>query len=399
MNLPERLGVNRIVLALSVARLADALGNSMMIIVLPLYVAVLPARILNLPPTLLIGVLISSYGLINIIAQPLMGALSDCYHKRKPMIIVGLLLMSAATLSFIFADRFGHLMLSRMVQGIGVAMAVPATLALITAATVRGTRGSSMGLYSTMRLVGFSVGPLLAGLLYDLYGFLAVFLVGGGMVLLSTLLVFIWVDESDLVPQEKPVEIKPFQIFDRAIWSREIIGLGAATVSMALAYSMMAALENEFNARLGQTALGFGLAFSALMIGRMLVQVPLGRLSDRIGRKPVIIAGLIAMAPATASLGLVGSTLALAIARFMQGIASAAIASPALALVGDVSPVGGEARQMSVITTGFFVGTTLGPLIAGGLAVYSFELPFVVGGLLSLVGALIVQTRVSEAPR
>jgi MFS family permease len=347
----------------------------------------------------LIGVLISSYGLINIIAQPLMGALSDRYPKRKPMIIVGLLLMSAATFSFILADQFGHLLLSRMVQGVGVAMAVPATLALMTAATVRGTRGSSMGLYSTMRLVGFSVGPLLAGLLYDLYGFLAVFLVGGGMVLLSTLLVFIWVDESDLVPQEKPVEIKPFQIFDRAIWSREIIGLGAATVSMALAYSMMAALENEFNARLDQTALGFGLAFSALTIGRMLVQVPLGRLSDRIGRKPVIIAGLIAMAPATASLGLVGSTLALAIARFMQGIASAAIASPALALVGDVSPVGGEARQMSVITTGFFVGTTIGPLIAGGLAVYSFELPFVVGGLLSLVGALIVQTRVSEAPR
>jgi MFS family permease len=399
MSLSQRFGVNRIVLALSIARLADAMGNSMMIIVLPLYVVATPSPILSLPSSLLIGILVSTYGLVNIIGQPLMGALADRYSRRKRIILIGLLLMALATFSFGLANRFSQLLLIRVFQGFGVAMVVPATLALMTAATVRDTRGGSMGLYSTMRLVGFSVGPLLAGLLYEMYGFMAVFLVGGGLVLLGTVLVYLWVDESDLSVSEHPNEDKPFHIFDRAIWSREIVGLGAATVSMAAAYSMMSALENEFNARLDQTALGFGLAFSALTVGRMLVQFPLGRLSDRIGRKPVIVAGLLAMTPATVSLGLVGSTFSLAAARFIQGVASAAIASPALALVGDISHVGGEARQMSVVTTGFFLGTTIGPLIAGGLAIYSFELPFVVGGILSLLGALIVQRRVTEPPR
>lgn len=396
MALSQRLGVNRVVLALSTARLADALGNSMMVIVLPLYVAKLPSISLDLPEPVLIGVLLSIYGIVNILFQPLMAALTDRFGKPKRIILIGLLLMTGSTLAFILAERFSHLLLIRSLQGLGVALAVPATLGLMTLATVRETRGGSMGLYSTMRLVGFSTGPLLAGFLFESFGFATVFAVGGGMVLLSALLIYIWVDERNLPPVEAPSVIKPFRVFDREIWSREVIGLGAATVSMAMAFSMMAALENEFNARLGQTAVGFGLAFSALTFGRMLVQVPLGRLSDRIGRKPVIVAGLILLAPITASLGLAGSTLALSTGRFLQGIASAAIAAPTLALVGDLSPVGGEARQMSVVTTGFFVGISIGPLIAGSLAVYSFELPFLVGGLLSLLGAWIVYRRVPE---
>ncbi len=51
---------------------------------------------------------------------------------------------------------------------------------------------------------------------------------------------------------------------------------------------------------------------------------------------------------------------------------------------------------MSIITMGFGLGIALGPLIAGVLAVYFFELPFLVGGVLSLVGAWIVHHYVPE---
>jgi MFS family permease len=137
-------------------------------------------------------------------------------------------------------------------------------------------------------------------------------------------------------------------------------------------------------------ALGFSVAFSSLMIGRLILQIPLGRLSDYVGRRPVILSGLILMIPSTALLGEARSMLQLILLRILQGIASAGIIAPAFAVVGDLSKSGGEGRQMSIITAGFGLGIAVGPLMAGLLSVISFELPFITGGLLSLVGAWIV---------
>jgi MFS family permease len=159
---------------------------------------------------------------------------------------------------------------------------------------------------------------------------------------------------------------------------------------MANGFSMVTTLENEFNSRLDMTAIGFGIAFSVLMVGRLVFQIPLGRLSDFIGRKPLVVVGLLLMAPATALLGGVTDMYQLVLTRLFQGVASACIAAPAFAVVADLSQSGGEGRQMSVITMGFGLGLAAGPLLAGILAVLFFELPFLVGGLMSLAAAGIV---------
>jgi DHA1 family multidrug resistance protein-like MFS transporter len=133
-----------------------------------------------------------------------------------------------------------------------------------------------------------------------------------------------------------------------------------------------------------------------LMVSRLLFQIPLGRLSDYIGRKKVILAGLFLLVPATALLGEAQTTLQLVGLRLMQGLASAGIAAPAFALAADLASAGGEGRQMSVITMGFSMGLMLGPLVAGILAVVFFELPFLVGGALALIGAWVVYRYVPE---
>ncbi len=158
----------------------------------------------------------------------------------------------------------------------------------------------------------------------------------------------------------------------------------------------MSALENQFNARLNMNAFLFSIAFSALLFSRIFTQVPLGRLSDRIGRKPIIIAGLVLLGPATALLGYASSVTLLIILRLFQGIGSAAVAAPAFAVAADLAQAGGEGRQMSIITMGFGLGIALGPLLAGVLAVYSFVLPFIIGGILSLLGAWVVYRYVPE---
>lgn len=389
------IGANRVVLALSVARLGDAVGNSILFILIPLYVANLPAPWFPLPETVLVGLLISLFGLVNALLQPVMGALTDRISRRKPLIQGGLLLMAVGTMAFVFAGRFIDLLVIRALQGIGVAVTIPASLALITTATEKRSRGGSMGIYTTMRMVGFAIGPLMGGFLYIHFGFDVTFYAGAAAIFIGMALVQLWVDE---VPHDTAAEAgRPFRVIDRDLLTAGIIGLGLATFVMASAFSMMSALETQFNARLNETALGFSIAFSGLMISRLIFQIPLGRLSDYIGRKPIIIVGLILMAPATALLGGAGSTLQLTLVRLLQGLASAGIAAPAFALAADLAKAGGEGRQMSIVTMGFGLGIALGPLIAGVLAVSFFELPFLIGGVMSLLGAWIVYQYVPES--
>jgi MFS family permease len=132
------------------------------------------------------------------------------------------------------------------------------------------------------------------------------------------------------------------------------------------------------------------------MITRILIQIPLGRVSDRLGRRPLIIVGLILMAVATAPMGLIKTTGELVGLRVLQGVASACIAAPVFALAGDLSSSGGEGRQMSIVTMGFGLGIALGTLSAGLLAVYSLVLPFYLGAGLSLLAAWVIYRNVPE---
>jgi len=381
------IGVNRIVVALSVARLADAMGNSILFIVIPLFVAGLPG--LQVPVEVAVGLLVGLYGIVNSALQPLSGAWSDRLGRRKPLIVGGLILMAAGTYAFTWAHGFWTLALLRGAQGLGIALTVPASMAIMASATEPSTRGGAMGFYTTLRLVGFSTGPLVGGYLQVRAGFGATFVAGAALLLLAAILVLWWVPEVR-VPPAPPGARPPFRVIDRSLLGPGVLGAALATFLMAASFSMVTTLENEFNARLEITAFGFGVAFSALMLGRLVSQVPLGRLSDRIGRKPLILGGLIATAPVTMALGLAATLGQLVALRVAQGVAAAAIAAPAFAVVGDLSRRGGEARQMSVVTTGFGLGIALGPLVSGVLAVRSFELPFAVIGLANLAGAWVV---------
>jgi MFS family permease len=221
-----------------------------------------------------------------------------------------------------------------------------------------------------------------------------VFCTGAFCILLALILVQAMIKD---VPTEIPVkEGHSFQIIDRHLLNAGILGASLATFMMAGAFSMMTPLETEFNARLHETALDFSIAFSALMVSRLVLQIPLGRLSDRYGRKLFIIAGLILTAFSTALLGEARTTVQLIWLRVIQGVGAAGIAAPAFALAADLAKPGGEGRQMSIITMGFGLGIALGPLIAGLLAVVDFDLPFVFVGLMVIGAAGVIFHSVPE---
>ncbi len=395
MSFARRMGANRVVFALSFARMGDAVGNSILFIVLPLYVEQLAAPLFPFPDTVRVGLLIGAYGIVTAILQPVMGSFSDRIGRHKLVIQIGLVAMGVSTLAFALAGRFTDLLILRTLQGIGVALTVPASLAMMTTATEKETRGGSMGIYSTMRIIGFAAGPFIGGYLADHFTFNSAFFAGGIAIFIGFVLVQLWVKEmpTDLSAQRA----RPFKLFDLSILTPSLFGVSFASFSMALAIAMMVTLETQFNTRLNVTATAFSIAFSALLISRLIVQIPLGRWSDSMGRKPLIVAGLLLLVPSTALLGLVTNLIELIILRLVQGIGSAAVAAPAFALAGDTAAPGSEGRQMSFVTMGFLLGSAVGPLLAGILAVWSFQLPFFVGGGLALLGAVVAWRMVVDS--
>ena len=412
-SIREKLGVNSTVLSLAVARFGDALGNSILFVIIPLFVAGLPAPILTLPTAVRVGLLISLFGLVNALLQPVMGGLGDRLGRQKPLVLVGLAVMAAATLGFALAVRFVDLLFLRAFQGVGLALTVPASLALMAKNTRRESRGASMGVYTTLRMAGFSIGPLLGGLLYDHVSFNASFFTGGAFIFLGFLMVLRFVKDDDprsrrrllqarrvggleveaesrgyaKIPPEAPSNPKS-RIIDLSLISPTIAVAGFATLTMAIAFSMITTLENQINSRIGQSASAFGFAFSAMMVSRLVFQIPLGRLSDRIGRKPLIVAGLLLMTPVTVGLSFAGSTLALVGLQLLQGLGAASIAAPAFAMAGDLSAPGQEGRKASIVTMGFGLGIAVGPLVAGFLGAFNIHLPFYIAAALLTLATL-----------
>ncbi len=394
--LAEKLGVTREVFALSAARFVDAFANSILIIILPLYVAELPSRWLDLPTETLVGILIATFGLVSSFSQPPSGMLSDRLGKRKIFIVIGLGVMGLATFVFAQAEQFVHLILIRAVQAIGFALTIPATLSLLADYTEINTRGGAMGIYTTMRMVGFATGPVLGGLLQVYLGFQFAFYIVGGISLVGVVIVGILVEEpEDVSPADETEEGSSVSL--REALTSEFVVMGIATIIMAASISMMVALENEFNHRLSQTAVGFGLAFSALTISRAILQIPLGRAADLVGRKILIILGFLVLAPTTMLQGFVSTTGQLVLVRLAQGVGMAGLSAPIFALAADKAGGGKAGTQMSVVTTSFGLGIALGPVLAGVMSGYiSFQSPFILGGALCLVASFLVWRFITE---
>jgi MFS family permease len=138
--------------------------------------------------------------------------------------------------------------------------------------------------------------------------------------------------------------------------------------------------------RLGASAAWIGL-LSTLYSAMQFVFAPVwGRISDRVGRRPVLLVSIAMTALAFAIYGIASSFAVLLLSRAFAGAATANIAI-AQAYVADVTPPEGRARGMGLIGAAFGLGFVLGPAIGGLLSSWSLSLPgFVAAGLAAANG-------------
>jgi MFS family permease len=141
---------------------------------------------------------------------------------------------------------------------------------------------------------------------------------------------------------------------------------------------------------LGAGGLYIGLIFGAFSLSRTFFMPYFGRLSDKKGRKPYIVAGLLAYA--LISIAFIFSTgiETLIAIRFFQGIASAMIMPIAQAYIGDITPPGREGFAMGLFNMSVFCGLSIGPLAGGMISDYfSLSTAFAAMGVLGLLGFIL----------
>lgn len=168
--------------------------------------------------------------------------------------------------------------------------------------------------------------------------------------------------------------LRRLQASRRAILTVAISAIALETSLLGL----IAPLLPEIEQRTGAGDAALGLALGAYAIPILFVSIPVGRLADRIGRRPLLLGGLVLTAIGSLLIAFTHSLELLLVGRAVQGLGSTASWVAALALVSDLARPGrkGEAIGYALAANSF--GAIAGPAI-GGVAggEIAFEAPFI----------------------
>lgn len=167
------------------------------------------------------------------------------------------------------------------------------------------------------------------------------------------------------------------------------------TVALDLVgFGIVAPILPLYAKRFGATGFVGGLLFSTFSLAQLVFAPLMGRLSDKVGRKPVIVISLFGTAIGSFLTAAANGLPLLFIARALDGASGASVAV-AQGAVTDLAPPEDRPRLLGLLGAAFGVGFTIGPAI-GGLASVQPALPFVIAGVIASVNAIAAIVRLPE---
>jgi multidrug resistance protein len=146
----------------------------------------------------------------------------------------------------------------------------------------------------------------------------------------------------------------------------------------------------------GANEMIIGLLLGTYSLMQFIFSPVLGKISDRVGRRPVLLVSLIATSVGFAVMGFASSILWLFVGRIIPGISGGNI-STAQAYIADITSPEERSRAMGLIGAAFGLGFTLGPAIGGILSHYSIAAPFLFASGLALFNAILAFIRLPES--
>ena len=248
-----------------------------------------------------IGIINSAFFLMAAVLSLPMGLLSDRWG-RKRLAGAGMLLLAGTAFSLSICRTFPALTLAYLMFGAGMAAFGPTMMAFVAHISPATHLGRSYGWYTTAIFCGMSLGPAAGGFLAGKLGYIPVFWIAGGVLLLN-LSIFQWRlpadepdsggDKPDLLPTLKSL-----------LQNRPLAGCWTVTLGACFGLGMFISFIPLHAREQGLAVERIGLIFFVQGLCNALSRIPFGHLSDRVAdRGRLVIFGLLAFAFSMAGFG------------------------------------------------------------------------------------------------
>lgn len=327
-----------------------------------------------------VGLAVGTLVVSALLFRPAVGSQID-RRGGKRFLALGCLVAVFASLGYIPASSLLPLLFFRILHGLGVASFTTAAATLVANLSPEKRRGEALGAFGISYVAAIAIAPALGAWALDLLPFSFLFLASSALALLALLI-------------SRPIEEPSFGSrpprggFLQAVSSRSVLLpsfiLFAATSTYGTIVAFLPLLAQE------RDIPRYGLFFTFYGLSSLILRVPAGRLSDRLGRGKILVPALLCLTFSVLLIALARSSLLLLLAGLLYG-GSLGSAYPALiAWVVEANPPERRGAVLSIFTAFFELGLAFGSIILGLVGeAFGLQTMFLLSGLLALGGLIL----------
>ncbi|MDD1748488.1 MAG: MFS transporter, partial [Methanothrix sp.] len=340
----------------------------------------------------LAGMAITVYSVGRLIMDFPAGLLADKVGRR-PLMIIGTALIAITAFLNGMADNFWLFLFYRLIQGMGASMWMTSRTTLLADILKPEERGRVLGYFQSFQTIGQAAGPTIGGFIATWYGAQANFYFYAATGVLSLILTYVFIRETESGKAHTGEFAFPRDLTLRLLKNR---GFVYASLSTATAFFIVSGIRQDilpfYAAEVaGLSPADIGMILSAATLANLFLTIPIGYGIDLIGRKPVIVFGLVASGISMFLFPQFTSFILLCGVSLIMGIGTSGMQQAPLAMATDATV--GEPRGISMGIFRFFgdVGSLFGPILLGIIADgFGLSAPFYfMGGMIFVVAAIV----------
>lgn len=325
------------------------------------------ARDLGATPPM-VGFVVGASTLTGILVKLPAGAWSDVLGRR-PLLLLGTIVFATMPFTYLGVTSLAALVAVRFVHGSATAIFGPVASAGVSDVAPPAGRATWLSTYSTVQGIGQALGPIIGGHLIASAQYGAAFVVAGALAVFTPFIAAGWPASLPEVRPRSPGRLSRFTTGIAEVAREPLI------LVTSLAQAAQFVLNGALNAFLplfahdviGLSASQLGWLFAAQTVTTLAARPLMGMLSDRVGRRGVILVGLTLCVSAVVFVSLATALPPLAMAVLLYAVGVAVTTAATSAFITDLSRRTRYGAAHGVFGTIYDVGDALGPILAGFL--------------------------------